>query len=58
MQWPIEPEVEQEVAAVEAIARRQRVARRIGAVLFAGVFLLDVFGDPQLVAAVSRLCGS
>ena len=33
-------------------------ARRIGALLFVGVFLLDVFGNPELLVAVSRLCGS
>ena len=33
------------------------LARRLGALLFAAVFLLDVFGNPELLLAVSRLCG-
>ena len=33
------------------------LARRLGALLFVAVFLLDVFGNPELLAAVSKLCG-
>lgn len=38
--------------------RRRVLARRIAALLFVVVFLLDVAADPLLVAAVSRLCAS
>lgn len=56
MEWLTEPEVEAEVARVEATAKRQRVARRIAAVLFVVVALLDVVAGPEALAAVSKLC--
>ena len=40
-----------------ALTRAQVVIRRVAALLFVGVFLLDVLAEPSLVAAVSRLCG-
>ena len=58
-EWPMEEEeVENAVRQVEAEARMRRVARRVGALLFVVVFLVDVFASPELLAAVSRLCGS
>ena len=58
-EWPMEEEeVENAVRQVEAEARMRRVARRVGALLFVVVFLADVFASPELLAAVSRLCGS
>ena len=51
-------EEENAVRQVEAEARMRRAARRVGALLFVVVFLVDVFASPELLAAVSRLCGS
>lgn len=56
-EWPMEEE-ENAVRQVEAEARMRRAARRVGALLFVVVFLVDVFASPELLAAVSRLCGS
>ena len=56
-EWPMEEE-ENAVRQVEAEARMRRVARRVGALLFVVVFLFGVFASPELLAAVSRLCGS
>ena len=56
-EWPMEEE-ENAVRQVEAEARMRRAARRVGAVLFVVVFLVDVFASPELLAAVSRLCAS
>ena len=33
------------------------VARRLGALLFVVVFLLDVLGNPELLLAARKLCG-
>ena len=56
-EWPMDEE-ENAVRQVEAEARMRRAARRVGALLFVVVFLVDVFASPELLAAVSRLCGS
>ena len=56
-EWPMDEE-ENEVRQVETEARMRRAARRVGALLFVVVFLVDVFASPELLAAVSRLCGS
>ena len=56
-EWPMDEE-ENAVRQVEAEARIRRAARRVGALLFVVVFLVDVFASPELLAAVSRLCGS
>lgn len=53
MEWPT-PDAEPPGGN---LTQRQVVARRIGALLLVAVFLLDVFGDPALVAAVRGMCG-
>lgn len=43
--------------APRVVTRGDQLARRVGALLFVAVFLVDVFGDPTLLLALREMCG-